>query len=707
MCCLNTHAIFYLEQNFYNLKKAIRYLFFMLLLWGCRPDINTATWEVEALAPLIKTRVDFNDLIDEDTSLVAGSDGLVSLVYRNDLLSFKPGEIAPPFNNTFFNTVKINSIDLGTRVVNERISLGQIAKQAGVVGQIIIASNGSNQAIPPVNGLGPNDFNVDATNFFQSMTLQDGWLVLRLENGLPIELQNVEYAIGNSGSPTPLLQNTLAVFPPGAVQIDSVHLINNVVITGQLVASLINVDIPGTGGNQVPIDTSDALLVNLTIDKLDPISATAIFPAQNLFADTATAGILAPSAKLTSVHVKGGEIYIDATSTVDDIISLEYLIPGATKNGQSLGFVEQVPAAAPGSYSTKLSKVPVTDYDIDLTGLPGSMNVFNEFYTVFFARVDSSGRLINLSLQDSVYIKTGIDNLVADRGYGFMGYDTSVTATDSRVTGLEILQNGSFSFDDVLLEIEVENYVGAPAAIKVFGVEGLTAGSSSSLAWDDYGKLLSIPRATEQTPGEKPIPGRKTFSVNKSNSNAPSFFTNVLDTISLNAETYLNAGVPNTDLSQFLYTDYGFEAYLNIEVPMHLSITDLIAQDTSEFDYTDLDPNEQLVGGSLRLLAENMYPFAMQVEVLLLDANKQQIGSLQSAEVIAPAQIDVDGRASALSKSKVNYPLSEATVELLRETGFMVFRATFNTLNPPDKVKVYSDNYLDLTLVGDVSLRSK
>jgi hypothetical protein len=700
-------AIFYIEQNFNPLKQAVLYLTFLTLLFGCRPDVNTPSWEVEALAPLVNTRIDFNDLIDEDTSLVAGSEGLVSLVYRNKLLSFKPGEIAPPFNNTFFNTVKISSIDLGTRQVNERISLGQIAKQAGVIGQIIIASNGSSQAIPPVNGLGPNYFNVDATDYFQSMTLQDGWLILRLENGLPIELRNVEYAIGNAGGAPPLLQNTLSVFPPGAVQIDSVHLINNITINGQLEASLLNVDIPGTNGAQVPIDTSDALLVQLTIDKLDPVSATAIFPAQNLYADTATANIFPSTAKLTAVHIASGEIYLDATSTVDDIISLEYLIPGARRNGQSLGFVEQVPAAPPGGFSAKYSEVPVNNHTIDLTGLPGSVDVFNEFYTVFFARVDSSGRLINLSLDDSVYIKTGINNLVADRGYGFMGYDTSITNTSSPVTGLEVLQNGSFSFEDVRLEVEVENYVGAPAAIKVFGVDGQSNGASNSLNWDDYGKELTIPRATEQVPGQKPIPGRAVFSVNKGNSNVSSFFTNIWDTLNLTAETYLNPYVPNTDLSQFLYTDYGFEAYLNMHIPLHMSVSNLVAQDTSEFNYQELDPNDQLIGGKLRLLANNMYPFIIKLDVVLLDENKQALGTLQSGDVIASAQTDADGRASALTKSKIDYPLTTTSVDLLRQCSYMVFVATFNTPNAPDRIKVYSDNYLDLTLVGDVSVSTK
>lgn len=708
-CSIRVHLITCAKITLLR-KVLLHILFFTLLLSACRPDVKTAHWNVEALTPLVSTRIDFTDLITDDSTLVTSDSGLVSLVFRNQLVNLKPGEIAPPFNNEFFNTVKINSIDLGTRVINEKITLGRIAQQAGVTGQIIIASNGTSQPIPPINGLGPSTFNVDATSLFQTLTLKDGFLILRLENDLPADVTNVQYEISNQGGGVPLMQKTIASLPAGAVEIDSVRLLNNVVITGQLQASLVNVDFPGTGSNSVPIDTSDALKIRLTVDKLDPVSATAIFPAQNLFADTGTANIMASSALLTSVHLVDGIIFIDAESTVDDVISLEYLIPGATQNGQTLGFIERIAAAPPGGLIQQYTEKPVSDYNVDLTGIPGSINVFNEFYTIFNARIDSTGRLINLSLEDSVFIKTGIKGLVADRGYGFMGYDTATEVSRSAFGGIPELRSGSIELDNVILDIEIENYLGAPISFKINNVNSQNYGANpflNTLTWMQLGQELSVPRGTEVIVGEKPQPGRVTYRLDKNNSNAQRLLETLPDSILIDAETYLNAGIPSSDLSQFLYTDYGVEAFLNVQIPLNLSMQKLQAVDTADFDYLDLDAQERLQGGAFNVLADNFYPFEFDLNLLLLDEQFNPIDTLESADIIASAGLDVDRRASTITKSKVQFPITSTKIENLKATKHLVFLVEFNTPNPPEKVKLYSDNYLDLVLVGDLSLSTK
>jgi hypothetical protein len=50
-------------------------------------------------------------------------------------------------------------------------------------------------------------------------------------------------------------------------------------VEGTLVASITNIESPG--GNDVLIDTSDALIISLTAHDIKVSSATAIFPTQN------------------------------------------------------------------------------------------------------------------------------------------------------------------------------------------------------------------------------------------------------------------------------------------------------------------------------------------------------------------------------------------------------------------------------------------
>jgi hypothetical protein len=690
------------------LKKSLLFTLLVTLIISCRPDIDTARWDVDALVPLVKTRIDYNNLFSPDSNFTTSDSDLVSIVIRNELANLSPGEVAPPLNKVYFNTVKISSIDLGTRVINRDITLGAIAQEGGLAGQIIIANNGTNQVIPPVSGFGPNTFQVDATEFFQTMTLKDGWLILRMENGLPAELTNIQYEISNQSGGVPILQNTVASLPPAAVHFDSIQLVNNITINGQLVANLINVDFPGTGTTQVPIDTSDALQIRLTVDKLDPISATAIFPDQVLFQDTSAESISAPGALLTSVHVNEGVLFIDAASTVEDIILLEYLVPSGVRNGQVLGFVEQLAAAPALGITNTYVEVDVIDYNIDLTGFPNDVNVFNQFYTVFSARVDSSGNLITLSLEDSVFIQTGIKDLKADRGYGFIGYDTTVERTTVIIDVLDAFRTGTIELDDVLLSLEIENYIGAPISFRINAAQGdYTSSPTVNLNWSQLGQELQIPRAVESNPGDRPVPGRANFSLDKGNSNVQEVLQGVPDSLTIEAEVYLNPGVANTDLSQFLYSTYGIEASLNIEIPLNLSMEDLLVRDTAEFNYNDFDASDRLQGGQLTILAENFYPFELGIDLVLLDANKNVLDTMTSADRVVPAIMDNANRAIAISKSKTNYALTNTRIEALRNTTYIVFDLNFNTADLPEKVKIYSDNYLDMTLVGDLSVSSQ
>lgn len=681
----------------------------LLLLFGagaCRPDVKPARWELRALAPLVETRIDINDIL-VDSTVSVGPDGLVSLVIRNKLAEAEAGEIAPPFNEVFVNSANIQKIELGRRTIREQVSLGEMALQAGTTGLLIIAGNGTNQVIPPLMGIGPTSFPVDATEFFQSMTLRDGWLVLRMTNGFPIDLTNVQYEIANQGGGTAILSNTIALFPAGSTHIDSVRLNNNVTVTGQLVANLINIDSPGSNGNAVLIDTSDQIDIQVTVDQLDPVAATAIFPAQELIKDTATANISAPTALLTSVHIDEGLIYMDVSSTIEDVINLRYQVPGAIRNGQPLDINETIPAAPPGGSNSKRAEVTVEDYDIDLTGIPGSVGVYNEFYTIFSGRVDSSGKLISLALVDSVYVETGIERMIADRGYGFLGYDSTLANETSAAVPLSSIISGELKLDNAILELELENYIGTEIQFAINQIRAERANLAQDLSWNELGDIKLIPRAVENTPGQKPQPGRLSLNLDKSNSNIQELIELRPDSFQTSLEYYLNRNTSPSDFSQFLYVDYGLEAYLNAEIPLNLSLQDIETADTNDFDYRNLDPENRLQHGVLKVLADNFYPFEARAELWLLDEKGALIDTLAPAETIAPAQVDAEGRAVQLSSSQLNIPITPSDVPSLKATHQILFRVFFNTPGQPEKVKIYSDNYLDLKLVGDLSLNNR
>lgn len=689
-----------------KMKKVYPFLLLVLVI-SCRPDRQTANWDVGALAPVLNSRIDINDLV-EDSLLTADANNQLSLVYNRRIAEFKFDRIGEGFSKAFENTVKLQSIDLGTRVVQNTISLGQLASNAGIAGGIIILNNGNTAAIPPFTGIGPETFTLDATDFFQSMTLTDGWLVIEIHNGLPIELTNVQYYMQNSSAGSPaIISKTVPSILPGADYADSVQLNNNVTIEGQLDAVLQNMDTPGSNGNNVLIDTSDALLITVTIKDLVPSSATAIFPDQVLIQDTADTEIEDFDGDLTSMHVGTGKMFLDATSTIEDEIIFDYIIPSASNGSGILQFTEHVPPAPVGGFSTQYAETDIAGYDVDLTGRPGSTGIFNTFFTITDGRIDSSGNLINLSLTDSVFLRTGITDLLASRGYGFLGLDTLEARESSELDIFNNLQVDQIDFDEVRLSLNVNNYMGAPITTSIKSIQGQrNSNTTQSLVWNMLNQDIVVPAATENTPGTRPTPGTVQLDFDKANSNIDEVLETQPDTIVTELDAFLNKGFSSPDYNQFVYLDYGLEAFISAEIPLYFSAQNMLFKDTSAFDYNELDPGNRLQSGSLILIGDNYFPFDIQTDLILLGADSVALDTLLATDLIQAGTINANGTVVQKVKSEAHYPLNAEIIENLKNTSFMVIKASFSTASLPEKVRFYTDSHLDFIISADLNLRT-
>lgn len=673
---------------------------------SCKPEPNTADWEIDVLSPVLNSRIDILDII-EDSLLTSNSDNQLSIVYRNQIANLKFDRVSEGFNKSFENTVKLQTIDLGTRVVTNTLSLGTLAGSAGIAGAIIIINNGNNSAIPAFTGIGPESFDLDASDFFESMTLTDGWLLIEIDNGLPIELTNVQYLMQNQSGGTPIISRTVPSIAAGALYKDSVQLNNNVTVEGQINAVLQNMDTPGSNGNVVLIDTSDAINIKVTIKDLVPSSATAIFPDQILLQDTTDTEIEDFNGQLTSMHVGRGKMFLDAKSTIEDEIIFVYSIPSAVENGTSLIFTEKVPPAPIGGFSTSYAEKDITGYDVDLTGQPGAAGIFNTFYTITDGRIDSSGNLINLSLSDSVFLNTGIIDLVAARGYGYLGLDTLLTKEETEIDLFEGIVVDNIDFDEVKLSIEIYNYIGAPINAIINTVEATQNNINPMLlTWAELNQTITIPPGIETSPGSKPNPGVLELNLNKANSNIDELLETQPNLIEFDLSAYLNQSLNAPDYNQFIYLDYGIETYISAEIPLYFSASNMLFSDTSEFIYTNLDPSNRLIGGDLILNGDNNFPFDIGLEIILLDSNKVAIDTLNSSEFVKSGLVDNNGTVVTTLKSHVPYSIDTKAVESLKNTDYMVFRASFSTSNSPEKVRFYADSFLDIVLSADLNLRT-
>jgi len=686
--------------------KRIAYSIFILFFFvQCSPDIAEKSWDVDVLTPIVQSTLDLSD-ITGDTLLSSDSDGLYSLVRRQKVFEFRLDDLVEPFSTTFENTAKLQTLDLGTRRVQHSISLGQIAAGQGALGNLIIINNGNNLPLPPIAATGGFQYDVDASDLFQSMVLLDGWMVITIENGLPIDLVNFNYSLENKIGGSIVISGNIPLIPANGSVKDSVQLNNYTQLDGSLVARVNNLESPGSNGNAVAIDTTDKLVFNVVVRDLKPFEATAIFPAQNLI-DYTEEVLFQNGLELTSIVVDTGILYMQAISTVDEAVYLDYSIPSATNNGQVLILSETLPPAPPGGTSLLNSSRDIKGFTVNLHGINNISTVTNTFYAQLLARIDSTGNMAFISLEDSVYLTTGIQGLMPYKVEGWLGRDTQLVEDETIPLYLfEDVQGGSFDLEVARLEMELINPMGAQMQFKLSNVRTRNSinNTTANLNWTLLGQNLGVLPATDDAALSLAIPSISSWSVDETNSNLDELFELLPDELLYDLELILN---PNgiADPNGFAYRDQPLEAWLNLEIPLQLSLDKLSLSDTSSFSYADIDPENNLIEGVFTLVANNRMPLDAQIVLIAIDSSGQSLDTLVLPQLIKSAPLNSLNMVDGETVSRIEFQLTPSNIEQLKKANRFVFNGKYSTPNQPERIKLYDHYGTDLQLIGDFKYR--
>ena len=658
------------------------------------------------LTPIALTSLEISD-ITGDSLIDVSSDSLLLLVRSQKVYEFSLDDLVDPFSTTFENTAKLQTLDLGTRKIDYAISLGQLAAQQGPpFGNIIVANHGNNLPFPAISIGSPINYSINANQFFQSITLLDGWLVFELRNELPIDLINFEYDLINQQSQTLVTSGIIPLIPANGVAKDSTQLNNMTVLEGTLTAELKNLESPGSGGVAVPIDTSDQLNIQVTVKDLNPFEATAIFPAQDLI-DYTEEVLFETDFELSRIVVDTGVLYMQAISTVEEPVILEYEIPSATKANQNLLLAGTLPSSPPNGTSLYNDSKNIRDYSVNLNGINFDPNVKNTFFAQLRARIDSSGNMVFISLEDSIYLTTGIQGLMPSKIEGWLGRDTISTDDEQLPLFLfEDIDSGSFNLATARIRMELINHFGADMQFVLTDVrtENQTSGQMASMNWTGLGQALNLPSALDDAPNFQPVAHSESWRLDESNSNLNELFNIQPDRLIYDLDLFINpSGI--ADPSGFAYRHHPIEAWMHVEIPLILSLDGLLLIDTSDFRYSDIDPNDRLIGGTLRLFADNFMPIEAEVDLIAIDSKGTALDTLLGTEKIRAALLNADDRVETSLRTVIEYPLDDRAIEQLKKADRMVFKGRYSTQDRPKRIPLYEHYRTELKLSGAFQFR--
>lgn len=665
------------------MKQLLLLLVTTLLLFSCKHELEKPTWDVDMIIPLAHTKLNINNIITDSTTIISeDAEGFISLVYQESLLNVNYDSLIVLETESEEKSIRIDSVDFDDVVIEHNITIGSVINE--VPFGTILFPDGSQRDIPAMPGIIQNDtIDIDASDYFESMTLYNGMLNLELTNGFPTDISNVSFALYNSTN-----QNLIATFTTPLIESGDTYT-ESVSVAGEtldhiMIGLINNMDIDASNG-LVPINYTDAITTKISITDIKIMEATAYFPDQLLHEENVEESFELGAARLTEIGIKTGSVTINALSTLPDTGTIIYTIPSLSKNGTTFETEVKIP---PNTNGVPTQFVFNFDgYIMDLTGKEGRVggDTVNTIYATLAAYLDSTGELETIHQVDSFYLFNEYA-FTPEYAKGYIGQDILLLGPETVETDVfNLIESGNIDLESAKISIAVNNYIGADAG---FQINNLSAsnGETEVSAVIDNNEIHIIERA----------------SLSAGNIITPTFTEIVIEAnemleifpneISTSATFYLN---PNEQAAteDFLFPAYPMEANLEVEIPLSFIANELTLSNSSEVEIENIEEIEILY-----ITIENGLPLEATLTLIAMDEYDQVSDTLMNKQQVIAGISNDNGRVIENSTSTLEIKNTDFThIKSIKAV------ASFNTQPQQEYMSIYSDYTMDITLSAKVS----
>lgn len=670
-------------------------IFFLLLIViivsSCKKELELPTWDVDLIFPIANTKIDIYNIVnDSSITLEEDNNSLVSLVFEQDLISLDIDSFININEIVGETSTKLDSLKFSRIVIRDTTTLGNLLNDLPF--GTTLFPNGSSTTIPYLQSIISNDtVIIDASDYFETMTLTSGDLSLTIRNDFPTDLSNISFTLVNSINQNILGTFTYPLIPSNTLQTQTVSIAGQT-IDKDILAILNNVDVNESNGN-VTIDYQDAIKTKLVLENIKIFEATAYFPDQEISQKLQEHVFDLKGAQIHEIGIKEGSVSIYAISTIQDTGRIVFNIPSLKKNGIEFTTENIVPPTTNGQFSQ--FDFNFDEYILDLTGEENRIggDTINTIYTEFFSYIDSTGELVTLNQSDSFYYYTEF-NIIPEYAKGYLGRDTIEFGLESiELNQFNNILSGDIDFESVKLNVFIENFVGANGQLTFFDLNsentedgtivdiGIDENTGNNIINNNY--LID---AATLSNNSLPI----ISSLNNIKTDANLLLDILPNQINYSGEFILN-NQNIIDFNQFIYLDNIVNSNINIKLPLSIIANRIILKDTIEINNTN-----NLEFNKLYLKIINGFPLSAVSNLVSLDENKILIDSIINDYIVQSAII-VDNLVS--QKSETTLEISNLQIS---DVSYLVFTTELSTSNINDFVDIYSDYNLEVILSGEI-----
>ena len=643
------------------LRDRIYFLAFIaVLFFGCAKE--QTSWDVNSTLPLFKTELSLNNV--DNTYLKPNiTDSSYLLSYENLIYRYKINDLQATDTgiDAFFSLRKLK---LSDRIIENSITLGQINPLFKIL-------NGQQAEIPAQeqSNLTPTD--IDASAFFETATLDTGYLDVSIENNLPVNISLIVFELTNATDNTVVASDSFLNIPKdGGLAKKTINLRGKTVT--KTLKGTIKKLITQSSNGLVLIDASKGITVRLGVRNLRPSSAIAAFPSQNVIDQDEGLTLYMGGAEVKWFKVAKGQLRIKVESTIEENMSMVLSLPGAMKNGQP--FYQEL--SMPGSVGKGVSRTEqiydMTGFLLDFRGKNGPVkDTVNTFHQILKVTLDSSGRKLAVSLKDSIKLTYRIEGLKPEYAIGYLG--NSLTRTGSMTTDFGLFKgiDGNVGVKDLNVSFILKNSIGTDGRFKLHKLDGENVFSKNTLG------LSANPLMTDLFV-TSPMFIRGDFTetkvdLNSNNSNIKAFLENMPQKLNYDLETEISPNGNVNNYQDFVFDDSKLDVIMRVDAPATFSIGGLVLRDTQGLNLSDLGSSDRIKSATLFLEVENSFPVDFGLDVELLDKQYYRLGNLDITPQngISSGVVDDNGYPLQATKSLLVIKLTRDKAELLKKSGYV------------------------------------
>ena len=417
---------------------------------------------------------------------------------------------------------------------------------------------------------------------------------------------------------------------------------------------------------------------------------------------------------LSKAIIRQGKVKAQLYNNYTQPLLYEYKLPSATKNGISLDTTFYIPGGTSINPGTTVCYINLADYTVDFTGT--GYNTYNVIIQGGTLSTASNAQADSLHPGQGLTANFTFMGMVPQYAVGYFGNQSISLGPDTATfSAFNSIKKGLLNLNSATVSMQVTNQFGVDMKANISNITSINSNNPSTVALTytnvPVGNLLIYAAQDNNGPTNPVInitPSIKNITFNNSNSNVKDFIGNLPGRLSYKLNAQINPPIGsggNQSLNnEFGYYGTSFSANLNINVPLYFSASNLLLADTIGINLASVGQLQNVNGGNLILTATNSYPFIINLNAQLLDANKHVIDNLfASPSTIQAAPLDGNGKVAYPQKSKLYIPLTPQKISNLQKAKYIYYSATFNTVNQPAQVKFYSNYTLDLLLTADIN----